>query len=45
MTTIRKYVTCSRGRQKADLEICKINLTGKRDMVIDVALVQNFPVE
>ena len=41
-TTRRKNVTPSRGSKKGDLEIRDINLGGKRDLVIDVALVHDF---
>ena len=41
-TTRRKNVTSSRGSKKGDLEIRDINLAGKRDLVIDVALVHDF---
>ena len=38
LTTTRKHVTSSRRRIKGDLEIRIINLAGKRDTVIKVAL-------
>ena len=41
-TNRRKNVTSRRGSKKGDLEIRDINLAGKRDLVIDVALVYDF---
>ena len=41
-TARRKNVTSSRGSKKGDLEIRDINLAGKRDLVIDVAIVHDF---
>ena len=39
----RRTVTSSSGGQKGDLQIQNINLAGKTHLVIDVALVRDFP--